>query len=99
MSGNVLNPGVRRVVAEISGSSLLEQLTEADLVSGDLVFASAVTLVEVVNEDVAAGTFTINGTPIRVPAQATTGVFRPPGTPSATVSVTGSARFLVNRRA
>ena len=97
MSGSVLNPGVR--VVRISGSNLVEQLTEADLVGGDLTFAAVVNIVEIINEDVAAGVFTVNGAAIRVPAQATTGVFQPPGTPSATVSVAGSTQFIVNRRA
>ena len=95
MSGSVLNPGVR--VVGIKGSNLVEQLTEADEVSGDLTFSAAVEYVEIVNTDaVNAGVFTVNGVAVKVPPET---IFGPAavGVPAAVVAVAGSATFIVSR--
>jgi hypothetical protein len=87
-------------VVRVEGDTLLQQLTQADVVSGDLTFEAAPVFIEIINEDpVNAGVFTVNGLALRVPAETTTGILRIVGTPSAVVEVTGSTAYIVNRRA
>ena len=86
------------VLNSAGGSSLQEQQTEADAVSGVLTFSDAISEIEIFNRDTADGTFTVNGMAIIVPAsevfQAKVG-----GTPSNEVSVSGSTSYIVGRYA
>ena len=85
-------------VVTVKGSNLVEQLTEADLVGGNLTFAAPVAYIEIVNTDtVNAGTFTVSGVAIIVPPEVAFGPVAVGTTPSATVTVTGSASYIVNR--
>ena len=82
----------------ISGSTLQEQLTEADEVGGDLTFSAAPAYIEIVNTDASnAGVFTVNGVAITVPAEVIFGPASVQGTASAVVSVTGSTSYIVSR--
>ena len=88
-------------VVTVKGSTLLEQLTQADVSGGDLTFAAAVEYVEIYNTDASnAGTFTVNGVVITVPADTVFGPAKIGTTPSATVTVAGStASYIVSRYA
>ena len=86
------------VVAVVKGSSLLEQLTEADVVGGALTFSAAVEYVEVYNTDATnAGVFTVNGVAIAVPAATVFGPAKVGTTPAAAVAVTGATTYIVSR--
>ncbi|MCA1800711.1 MAG: hypothetical protein LC687_02650 [Actinobacteria bacterium] len=93
---------------QMRGSTLVEQLNEGDLATGDLTFSAAINYIEIVNLDSTnTGTFTVNGIAIEVPAAnvdkddgIVPSVFGPigvGGTASATVTVAGSTDFIVNR--
>lgn len=81
-----------------AGSTLVEQLTEADLVGGVLTFAAPVAYIEIVNTDAAnAGTFTVNGVALVVPAETIVGPIAVGATPAAVVEVTGTTTYIVSR--
>lgn len=87
-----------QVAGSIPGDTLEEQLTEADLVGGDLTFSAVITYVEIVNRDTGnVGTFTVNGVVITVDPQVAYGPVKVAGTESATVAVSGSTTFIVSR--
>lgn len=97
MSG-ILNPGVRRV--SVTGSNLVEQLTQADAVGGTLTFSAPVAYVEIVNTDTAnTGTFTVNGVALVVPPETIVGPIAVGTTPAAAVTVSGATTYIVSRYA
>lgn len=85
------------VPVQLSGSSLVEQLTQADAVAGVLTFAAAVEYVEIYNRDaVNDGVFTVNGVAVTVPKGEVWGG-KVGGAPSATVTVATSTSYIVSR--
>jgi hypothetical protein len=87
------------VDAQLTGSSLQEQKTEADAVNGVVTFSDVIKHIEIYNKDtVNDGDFTVNGIKITVPEG---DVFEAPigGTPANTVTVTGSASYILGRYA
>lgn len=84
---------------QLTGSTLQEQLTENDAVSGVLTFVKNVSKVEIYNGDEAnSGVFTVNGMDITVPP---TRLFHAEigGTPSNEVAVSGTTSYIVGRYA
>ena len=94
---SLLNPS--RVV--VSGSNLVEQLTQADVSGGTLTFSAAIEYVEIYNTDASnAGVFTVNGIAINVPAATVFGPARVGTTPAAAVTVAGATTtYIVSRYA
>lgn len=83
---------------QVVGSNLAEQQTQADASAGTLTFAANFEYVEIYNTDgTNAGTFTVNGITINVPAGKSYGPAGIAGTPAATVTVTGATTYIVNR--
>jgi hypothetical protein len=82
-----------------AGSTLVEQLTDADEVAGDLTFSAPIEYVEIFNTDSSnAGVFTVNTVNIAVPANAVFGPTKVGSVPSATVSVSGATTsYIVSR--
>jgi len=79
-------------------SSLQEQLTETDAITGTLTFSDFIKEIGIYNRDVSEGVFTVNNLAITIPAdtffQAEIG-----GTPSKTIDVTGSSSYIIGRYA
>lgn len=93
----IQNDGSVQDEVVLTGSNLQEQKTQADAVTGTLTFAAPIQTVEIYNTDASnAGKFTVNGIVITVPAgksfKSAVG-----GTPSASVTVTGSTTYIVSR--
>ena len=86
-------------VVTVKGSNLLEQLTEADLVSDELTFSAPVEFIEIYNTDeVNAGTFTVNGVVIAVPADTVFGPAAIGVAPDPVVLVDGgTTSYIVSR--
>ena len=85
------------ITGSLPNQTLVEQLTEADVVLGVLTFSANIVCIEIYNTDATnSGTFTVNGIDIVVPA---TKSFMSPigGTTSATVSITGATTYIVSR--
>lgn len=81
----------------ITGTRVAEVLDETNLSGTTLTLQVAPIAVRILNEDTTnSGTFTVNGLPLVVPAGASleTGV---EGTPSITVTVSGSTSFQFQR--
>jgi len=85
-------------VLNIKSSSLQEQLTETDAITGTLTFSDFIKEIGIYNRDVSEGVFTVNNLAITIPAdtffQAEIG-----GTPSKTIDVTGSSSYIIGRYA
>ena len=86
-----------QLMGSLPKETLQEQLTEDDAVTGTLTFSEEIYIIEIYNTDTAnAGTFTVNGISILVPAgesfMAAVG-----GTPATTIAVTGSTSYIINR--
>ena len=86
-------------VVTLSGSSLTEQKTQTNAVSGVVTFTENLSTVEIYNTDVLNdGVFTVNGIAINVPKgiayKSTIG-----GIPGKTVTVTGAITYIVSRYA
>ncbi len=94
---SVFAPGKQTVTITGTGSTLAEQKTDSDLSGGSVTFGETVTAIEIFNKDASNdGVFTVNGFAITVPSQSA--YARPVGgTPSATVTVTGSTSFEIRR--
>lgn len=83
----------------INNWKLQEQLTQADAVNGTLTFSDVVKAVDIFNQDATnSGVFTINGLSITVPAN-TFFSAEIGGTPSNTVTVSGSTSYIIGRYA
>lgn len=94
MSKGLLSPNR----TQLSGSTLVEQLTEADAAAGVLTFAADFGYVSIYNTDATNdGVFTVNGIDITVPKGEPTGVFKVGGAIGATVTVTGATTYIVSR--
>lgn len=79
------------------GSYVDEQYTQADAVAGVVTFSKNIITLEIYNTDATNdGVFTVNGINITVPK---TQVFKASyaGTPSSTVTVTGSTSYILTR--
>ena len=86
-----------KLVGSLANETLVEQLTQADAVAGVLTFAENIICIEIYNTDAAnAGTFTVNGIVINVPA---TKSFKAAigGTVGKTVAITGATTYIVSR--
>ena len=84
---------------EHAGSTLEEQLTQADAVGGVLTFSDNLSYVEIYNTDTTnAGVFTINGIDINVPAD-TVWSGKVGGTAGDTVTVATATTYIVSRYA
>ena len=85
------------LVTQLSGSTLAEQLTQADAAAGVLTFSDNIEYIEIYNTDTTnAGVFTVNGIDIIVPADEVWSG-KVGGTPGATVTVTGATTYIVSR--
>ena len=88
---------MQKVSAQIAGSLLEEQLTNLQAVAGVLTFAEEIRFIEIYNRDVTnTGVFLVNNISITVPADSVVD-FQIGGTPSKTVTVTGSTSYIVSR--
>lgn len=86
------------ILARLSGRTFEEERTESDLSGSDLTFTANVAAVLIANTDPDNdGVFTVNGEAITVPAGVAWGPYQASGTASATVSVSGSTQFIVQR--
>lgn len=90
-------PGTtNKVVAELSGSTLAEQKTQADASDGNVTFSENIEYVEIYNTDANAGVFTVNGIALSVPSgvsfKAKIG-----GTPSSIISISTSVSYIISR--
>lgn len=83
----------------LMGTTVVEVFDESDLATGDLTMSAPPVGVRILNTDTSnAGTFTVNGLDLIVPA--TTGLETlVAGVPSLTVTVTGSTEFVFHRLA
>lgn len=83
---------------QLTGGKAVEQLTEADAVTGTLTFAENIVVIEIYNTDTVTGVFTVNGFDIHVPADK---AFKAQigGTPSPEVTITGATTYIVTRYA
>lgn len=85
------------ILARLSGSTLAEQQTEADAVTGTLTFSADLEYVEIYNTDATNdGVFTINGIAVNVPADEVWSG-KVGGTAGDTVDVTGATSYIVSR--
>lgn len=79
------------------GTKLVQQFTEANATNGVLTFTKNIESIGIYNRDtVNDGTFNVNGFNIYVPA-GENAEFNVGGTPSNTVTVTGSTQYIVSR--
>jgi hypothetical protein len=82
---------------QVVGSKVVEQKTEADAVTGTLTFAQNLEYVGIYNRDTLNdGIFNVNGINITVPKSESVD-FQVGGTPSPTITVTGSVSYIVTR--
>lgn len=99
-----------KVTAELSGSILQEQKTEADAVDGVVTFAENISYIEIVNTDTTNdGVFTVNGFVISVPhsVKDASGNYTflsvwgggIGGTVAKTVTITGAMSYILHRYA
>lgn len=89
--------GTESHYVKVKGSTLAEQLTQADAVAGVLTFSENISTVEIYNTDATNdGTFEVNGITINVPSEK---VFKAAvgGTPSVEVTVAGATTYIVSR--
>jgi len=85
------------VLMQLTGSTLQEEKTQANAVTGVVTFSANISTIEILNTDtVNTGVFTVNGIPITVPP---TGIWKDGvgGTPGATVTVAGSTAYILHR--
>jgi hypothetical protein len=81
----------------LMGSRVEEQKTESDAVTGTLTFSENIQFIGIYNRDTANdGVFNINGIDITVPKGEPV-EFHIGGTPSATITVSGSTSYIVTR--
>lgn len=86
-----------KVLAEVSGNSLVEQKTQVDSVTGTLTFSDVIYYVDIYNRDLTNdGVFNVNGINITVPKGEAVS-FKVSGTPRETVTVTGAILYIVSR--
>lgn len=81
----------------LQGSSVVEQKTQTDAVTGTVTFSKGVQFLEIYNVDgTNQGVFNVNGINITVPAgKSFKSAFS--GTPRTTVTVTGSTSYILTR--
>lgn len=85
------------VDVKLTGSSLVEQKTQADAVTGTVTFSENIQHIEIYNRDTTNdGVFNVNGIDITVP-KGESPKFRVGGTPRATITVTGSTSYILTR--
>ena len=84
---------------QLSGSTLAEDTQDQDdAVSNDHTFSEEVEYIEIANRDTSNDLVaTVNGRTIIVPPEVVYGPVKVSGTASATVTVTGSTSYLLNR--
>jgi hypothetical protein len=87
------------IPTQLSGSTLAENTkTQADLSGGAVAFSDDVAVLEIANLDASnTGTFVVNGVTVILPPGWSLEPTRFEGTPSSSVTVSGSTEFLMNR--
>lgn len=98
--GKVVDSGINlissaKVTAELSGSKLEEQLTQADAVANVLTFSANISAIEIFHEETTWQTFIVNSLTLKIPAG---GWARPiGGTPSTEVTIPAGIDCAVGR--
>ena len=97
MGTRELSDGSYGTRAELIGTRVEEQKTEANASAGSVTFSKQIKTLEIYNTDgTNSGVFTVNGIAITVPAgKSFKAMFG--GTPSSTVSVTGALTYILTR--
>jgi len=91
------NKPMEKMAIEQTWNMLAEQKTQADSVSGTLTFTEDIMSIEIYNRDTTNdGVFNVNGINITVP-KGDIVEYEVAGTPSKTVTVTGSTLYIVSR--
>jgi hypothetical protein len=87
---------MEKVAAQLTGSRVEEQLTDANAVTGTLTFAEPIQFIGIYNRDTVDGVFNVNGINLTIPAGESAD-FHVGGTASNQVSVSGSTSYIVTR--
>jgi hypothetical protein len=95
---NEFEPATQLQKVDVQYTKLQEQFTEADEVAGEITFSDVVNEVEIYNQDTTEATFIINNLSVRVPADTSFNAIVG-GTPSATVIVSGTTKYIIGRYA